>query len=64
MRKEFYIEEILNKTLKDFIEKHYPDGHRFMQDNDPKHTSRMAQNLWKRAASGPKHQQSRQTWTQ
>ena len=39
----------------------YPDGHRFMQDNDPKHTSRLVQkvlveegvNWWKTPAESP-----------
>ena len=39
MRKEFYI-EILKNGLLPFINKVYPDGHRFQQDNDPKHKSK------------------------
>ena len=31
--------DILDKTLLPFVEKEFPDHHRLMQDNDPKHTS-------------------------
>ncbi|KAK3107688.1 hypothetical protein FSP39_019917 [Pinctada imbricata] len=42
MRKEFFVTEILEGTLKPFLVSHYPEGGRFQQDNDPKHTSRLA----------------------
>ena len=34
--------DILRQTLLPFLARVYPDGHRFMADNDPKHTSRAA----------------------
>ena len=52
---------ILDGHLVPFIETTYLDGHRFMQDNDPKHTSRVAKqflderhiNWWKTPAESP-----------
>ena len=41
MNKELYI-AILKQTLLPFVSSVYPDGHRMMADNDPKHTSRTA----------------------
>ena len=53
--------DILDGALVPFIEGHYPTSHRFQQDNDPKHTSRWAQNYlqekninwWKTPVSSP-----------
>ena len=53
--------KILDKTLVPFIEDVYPTSHKFMADNDPKHTSRHAQqyleekqiNWWRTPAESP-----------
>ena len=41
MKKEFYVQSILKDTLLPFVAETFPDGHRFQQDNDPKHKSRL-----------------------
>ena len=61
MKSPFYQEEILQKPLKEFIDEHYPQHHRFMQDNDPKHTSNSTKQFmednsifwWRTPASSP-----------
>ena len=53
--------EILDRTLVPFIQQQFPTTHRFMQDNDPKHTSRAAKeffaksgiNWWKTPPESP-----------
>ncbi len=53
--------QVLEQTLLPFLEEVYPDTHRFMADNDPKHTSKMMQkflldkrvNWWRTPAESP-----------
>ena len=60
MNAELFV-KILDKILVPFVEKVYPEGHKFMQDNDPKHSSNMAKqwledksiNWWKTPAESP-----------
>lgn len=40
MRKEFYVEQILQNILLPFSQTAFPDGYFFQQDNDPKHKSK------------------------
>ena len=49
MDAELYV-EILLTTLLPFISQKYAEGRRFMQNNDPKHTSRLAADFF--AANG------------
>ena len=35
--------DIIGRTLLPFVQEVFPDGHRFMQDNDPKHVSKLGQ---------------------
>ena len=61
MDAEFYTQEIVDKTLLPFIQATFPGGHRFQQDNDLKHTSRLAKtfmetngiNWWETPAESP-----------
>ena len=60
MNAHLYV-NILENTLIPFIKDTYPHKHRFMQDNDPKHVSRLAQqyfldnniNWWRTPAVSP-----------
>ena len=60
MDKYLYV-EILEKTLLPFVQDTYPESHRFMADNDPKHNSVYARdflhdnniNWWHTPAESP-----------
>ena len=53
--------QVLEQTLLPFLKEVYPDTHRFMADNDPKHTSNAAKRLleenhvnwWRTPAESP-----------
>ena len=47
MDAEFYVTEILTNGLLPFTRQTFPDGYRFQQDNDPKHTSNRAKSFMK-----------------
>jgi hypothetical protein len=60
MKSPYFQERIIKLLLVPFIHEHYPNGHRFQQDNDPKHTSRSTQaflldtiNWWCTPAESP-----------
>ena len=61
MDANFYVNEILKKSLLPFIVEQFPDGHRFQQDNNPKHTSLLTRsfmeekkiNWWKTPPESP-----------
>lgn len=60
MKAPLYV-DIIKKTLVPFLNERLPEGHKFMQDNDPKHTSRLAKayfeaagvQWWKTPAESP-----------
>ena len=60
MKKELFV-DILSSSLLHSIQVFYPNGHRLMQDNDPKHTSGYATqwmvdngvNWWKTPPESP-----------
>ena len=60
MKAPLYI-QIIERSLLPFLHGAFPDGHRFMQDNDPKYTSRLAHaffedngvHWWKTPAESP-----------
>ena len=52
---------ILRQSLIPFIKDIFPDGHRFVQDNDPKHCSKHANSMKMKGSTGGQHLLNRQT---
>lgn len=50
MNADFFINKVLEPHLKPFIDNVYTDGHHFMQDNNPKHTSNKAKEYYRTAS--------------
>jgi hypothetical protein len=42
LKSDFFVEKIVNQTFLPFKQSIFPDKHRFQQDNDPKHRSKLA----------------------
>ena len=69
MQKELFA-SISEGTLLPFIEEVYPEGHKFVVDNDPKHTSGYAAdwmrenfiNWWKTPAESPDLNPTENLW--
>ena len=67
----FYV-NILENFLTPFIQERFPQGHRIMQDIDPKHTSRLAKvymeeqsmNWWKTPASSADINPMERVWAE
>jgi hypothetical protein len=41
----FFTNKILGATVLPFVTEHFPNGHRFQQNNDPKHRCKLAKEI-------------------
>lgn len=72
MKSPFYQQHVLNDALLPFIGQKYPQGHKFMQDNAPCHTSGPTQqfmeanniNWWKTPPESPDLNPIEKLWTE
>ena len=63
MDAEFYTENILKDTLLPFVRSGFPEGHSFIQDNDPKHKSKKAKQFMQDNAGSTGCRRGRQVRT-